>query len=133
MGLGSYPAVCLAEGREKAAARRKQQQDGIDPLEAKASDRHAQRLAEAHGRTFREVAEEFIVRNETSWRNPKHRQQLRNTLATYVYPIMGELPVAAINTGLVIQVLDPIWAEKPETATRVRGKRRMEAALRSAG
>jgi integrase len=102
----------------------------IDPLDAKEVQRQAQRVSIANGRTFREMAEEFIGRNEAGWRNAKHRQQWRNTLATYAYPILGELPVAAIDTGLVVQALDPIWAEKPETATRVRG--RIEAVLDAA-
>jgi integrase len=130
MGLGPYPDISLAEARGKAVEHRKQRHDGIDPLAAKAAQRQAQRLFAAKGRTFREVAEEFIGRNETSWRNTKHRQQWRNTLATYVYPIIGELPVAAIDTGLVVQALDPIWATKPETASRVRG--RIEAVLDAA-
>jgi integrase len=76
------------------------------------------------------MAEEFFGRNEAGWRNAKHRQQWRNTLATYVYPMLGELPVAAIDTGLVVQALDPIWTEKPETASRVRA--RIEAVLDAA-
>jgi integrase len=76
------------------------------------------------------VAEEFIGRNEAGWRNAKHRQQWRNTLTTYVYPTLGELPVSAIDTGLVVEVLDPIWTDKPETASRVRG--RIEAVLDAA-
>jgi integrase len=130
MGLGPYPDISLAEARAKATEHRKLRHDGIDPLEAKAAQRQAQRLAVAKGRTFREVAEEFIGRNEAGWRNAKHRQQWRKTLVTYVYPTLGELPVSAIDTGLVVQVLDPIWAEKPETASRVRG--RIEAVLDSA-
>jgi integrase len=130
MGLGPFPDILLAEARAKALAHRKQRQEGIDPLAAKAAQRQAQRLSAAKGRTFREVAEEFVARNEVGWRNKKHRQQWRNTLATYVYPKLGELPVAAVDTGFVIQVLDPIWAEKPETASRVRG--RIEAVLDSA-
>ena len=130
MGLGPYPDISLAEARAKAVAHRKQRHDGIDPLAAKAAERQAQRLSAARGRTFREVAEEFIARNEVGWRNAKHRQQWRNTLATYVYPVLGALPVAAIDTGLVVQVLDPIWAKKPETAGRVRG--RIEAVLDAA-
>ena len=122
MGLGPYPDISLAEARTRASAHRKQRHDGIDPLDAKEAQRQAQRLTVAKGRTFREMAEEFIGRNEVGWRNAKHRQQWRNTLQTYAYPILGGLPVAAIDTGLVVQVLDPIWAEKPETASRVRGR-----------
>jgi hypothetical protein len=63
------------------------------------------------------VAEEFIARNQTGWRNGKQRQEWR----------AGELPVSAVDAGLVVQVLDPIWSAKPETAGRVRG--RIEAVL----
>jgi integrase len=130
MGLGPYPDVSLAEARRKATEHRNHRRDGIDPLDAKAAQRQAQRLAAAKGRTFRECAAEFIEKNRAGWRNPKHRQQWENTLATYVYPTLGDLPVSAIGTGVVVQVLDPIWAEKPETAGRVRG--RIEAVLDAA-
>ena len=130
MGLGPYPDISLAEARVKATAHRRQRHDGIDPLDAKVAQRAAQRLAVAKGRTFRECAAEFVEKNRAGWRNAKHRQQWENTLATYVYPTLGELPVAAIDTGLVMQVLDPIWTEKPETASRVRG--RIEAVLDAA-
>jgi integrase len=130
MGLGPFPDISLAEARQKATGHRKQRHEGIDPLDAKVVQRQAQRLSAAKGRTFREVAEEYIGRNQAGWRNAKHRQQWRNTLVTYVYPVLGELPVSAIDTGLVVQVLDPIWREKPETATRVRG--RIEAVLDAA-
>jgi integrase len=130
MGLGPYPDISLADARAKASVHRKQRHDGIDPLDAKEAQRQAQRVSIAKGPTFREMAEDFIGRNEAGWRNAKHRQQWRNTLQTYAYPALGELPVAAVDTGLVVQVLDPIWAEKPETASRVRG--RIEAVLDAA-
>ena len=95
MGLGPYPDISLAEARVKAAAHRRQRHDGIDPLDAKVAQRAAQRLAVAKGRTFRECAAEFVEKNRAGWRNAKHRQQWENTLATYVYPTLGELPVAA--------------------------------------
>jgi integrase len=130
MGLGSFPTVSLAHARAKASAMRQQRQDGTDPLEARRARRSEARIEAARNRTFRQVAEEFVGRNETAWRNAKHRQQWRNTLATYVYPVFSDLPVAAIDTGLVVQVLDPIWQAKPETASRVRG--RIEAVLDAA-
>ncbi len=130
MGLGPYPDISLAEARGKASAHRKQRHDGIDPLDAKEAQRQAQRVSVAKGRTFRECAVEFIEKNRAGWRNAKHRQQWENTLQTYAYPTLGELPVSAIDAGLVVQVLDPIWTEKPETASRVRG--RIEAVLDAA-
>jgi integrase len=130
MGLGPYPDISLAEARGRATEHRKLRHAGIDPLDAREAQRQAQRLAVAKGRTFRECAAEFIERNRAGWRNAKHRQQWENTLETYVYPTLGELPVSAIDTGLVVRVLDPIWTEKPETAGRVRG--RIEAVLDAA-
>ena len=56
------------------------------------------------------------------WRNPKHRQQWRNTLSTYAEPVIGNLPVGAVTTEQVLEVLNPIWRTRPETATRVRGR-----------
>jgi len=76
--------------------------------------------------TFRKCAAEYIERNEAGWSN-KHRTQWTYTLRDHVYPIIGDLPVAAIDTGLVVRVLDPLWNTKNETANRVRG--RIEAVL----
>lgn len=68
------------------------------------------------------MADAYIAANEASWRNGKHRQQWRNTLASYVYPVIGELPVADIGTAHVLKILEPIWQDKPETASRIRGR-----------
>jgi integrase len=85
------------------------------------------RLEAARGMSFRECAERMITSHEAAWRNPKHRAQWRSTLATYCYPIFGDLPVAEVDTGLVLKALETIWTTKPETAGRVRG--RVEAVL----
>ncbi|MFM7028196.1 MAG: tyrosine-type recombinase/integrase [Chakrabartia sp.] len=74
------------------------------------------------GKTFKDVAEAFIDRKEGGWRNDKHRQQWRNSLATYVYPHFGDMPVAQIETEHVLNALEPIWGVKAETASRVRGR-----------
>jgi integrase len=75
-----------------------------------------------HLTTFAEAAERFIAGNEPAWRNSKHRQQVRNTLATYAAPMIGSLPVKDITTAHLMQIREPIWNAKPETATRVRGR-----------
>ncbi|MDB5410663.1 MAG: putative phage integrase [Rhodospirillales bacterium] len=130
MGLGPFPDVSLAEARDKATTHRRQRQDGTDPLAAQRARRQAERVAVAKGRTFRETAEQFIEQNKAGWRNAKHRQQWENTLATYAYDELGELPVSMIDTGAVVRVLEPIWTTKPETASRLRG--RIEAVLDAA-
>jgi len=80
------------------------------------------RLEAASGVTFKECAERHIASHQAAWRNPKHRQQWQNTLATYVYPVFGDIAVGAVDTGLVIKALEPIWTKKPETASRLRGR-----------
>lgn len=122
MGLGAFPTIGLADARHGAAEARRLLGQGIDPIEARNAVRARQRLEEARGITFGQAAEQFIAAHEGTWRNPKHRQQWRNTLATYVLPKIGTLSVAAIGRPEVTGILDPIWHELPETAFRVRGR-----------
>ena len=122
MGLGPFPAVSLAAARSAAAEARGLAKAGKDPIEARDAQRARQRLLEAQGVTWGEAVEQFLNGHAATWRNPKHRQQWRNTLDTYAGPVLGRLAVAAIDTPQVVRVLDPIWHEKPETASRVRGR-----------
>lgn len=72
--------------------------------------------------TFKQCAQAYIKAHEAGWKNDKHIAQWTSTLERYVYPTMGALPVAAIDTGLVMKCLEPIWTAKTETASRVRGR-----------
>jgi integrase len=121
-GLGSAADFSLAEARDRALAARKLVADDQDPIEAKEAKRRAAAVGSATAMTFQACAEAYIKAHQAGWRNPKHAAQWPSTLATYVYPIFGVLPVAAIDTGLVMKALEPIWVEKPETASRVRGR-----------
>ncbi|HEY1244597.1 MAG TPA: integrase arm-type DNA-binding domain-containing protein [Hyphomicrobiaceae bacterium] len=130
MGLGSLDNVGLAAARQAAQDARSVLAGGQDPIEARKASRAAQRSAEAQAVTFEEAAEAYIAANEAAWRNPKHRAQWRATLKAYAFPVLGKLAVGAIDTGLVLKVLEPIWQKKPETASRVRG--RIETVLAAA-
>ena len=136
MGLGACDpegrdGVTLAQARVKAEEVRAILRQGLDPLEerkvAAEAARQAKAAAEAATRTFQDVAEMHVSAHEAGWRNVKHRAQWRSTLSAYAYPVMGKLPVGAIETDHVLRALQPIWTEKPETASRVRG--RIEAVL----
>ena len=122
MGLGSYPALTLAAARDAARAALALRDAGIDPLADRANKREADRLAFAQRLVFNEAAEAFIREHETTWRNVKHAQQWRNTLATYVAPKFGTVPVPDIDQSMVLRALTPIWKTKTETATRLRGR-----------
>ncbi|MDB5779177.1 MAG: site-specific integrase [Polaromonas sp.] len=122
MGLGSLTAFPLAEARQRATAQRKLLADGINPLAKKQADVLARRMADASIITFDKAAAAFIQANSPAWRNAKHGDQWRNTLATYASPVIGALPVSKIETAHILRILSPIWATKTETATRVRGR-----------
>jgi len=122
MGLGPLHTVGLADARKAAEACRIQVRDGIDPIERRKAARLARMASEAKILTFKEVAESYIKAHEASWKNVKHAWQWSRTLEQFVYPVFGALSVAAVDTGLVLKVLEPIWTSKTETATRIRGR-----------
>jgi hypothetical protein len=107
MGLGPVDIVSLADAREKARDCRKLLLDGVDPIETRKAKRMKARPEAAQGMTFKQCAERLIASHEAGWRNAKHRQQWRNTLKTYAYPVLGDLSVATVDTGLVLKVLEP--------------------------
>jgi integrase len=122
MGLGPSPDISLAEARERAAAQRKRRLDGQDPIAARQAGRQQAKLDAAKTITFKECAERYIAAHEAGWRNPKHAAQWPSTLSSYAYPVFGKLPVQAVDVGLVMKAIEPIWTEKPETASRIRGR-----------
>jgi integrase len=71
--------------------------------------------------TFGKAAADYIALHGPSWKNAKHAQQWRNTLAGYCKPLHN-LPVSAIGAEDVLAVLTPIWRNAPETASRLRGR-----------
>jgi integrase len=122
MGLGRYPDISLAEARQMAAEARKLKAMGIDPIASRESVRAQGRLEAARSVNFRYCAESYIAARKKGWKNAKHADQWAATLETYAMPLMADLPVQAIDVGMVHKVLDPIWAAKTETASRVRGR-----------
>jgi len=104
MGLGSCDDVSLAEAREKAYEIRKQIRDGVDPIEERRAAKAQAKLKAVKTKTFRECAEAYIKAHHAGW-VAKHLQQWEWSLDKYVYPIIGGLSVADIDTGLVMQIL----------------------------
>jgi integrase len=122
MGLGPVYTVTLSSAREAAAACRSFVRDGLDPIERRRTLKLAELAADAKTLTFEQCANAYIEAQQSGWRNAKHADQWQNTLKQYAYPVFGSLPVSAIDTGLVLEVLEPIWKTKTETASRVRGR-----------
>ena len=127
MGLGPLALYGLAEARSRALHARQRRHDGMDPIDARRADRARQRLDAAKAITFKQCAENYIAAHRAGWRNEKHAAQWGATLTAYAYPVIGALAVQAVDTGLVLKALEPIWTAKPETASRLRG--RLESVL----
>lgn len=122
MGLGSHSEVTLSEARGRALICRRLVRSGVDPIERRRQIATAEDVLIAKQVTFKDAAERYIKAHEGSWRNPKHAAQWPSTMKTYIYPVIGELPVQTVDTGLVLKILEPIWSSKPETASRIRGR-----------
>lgn len=134
MGLGSLALFGLQEARAKALEARQMRHAGIDPIEARRAARVQAKLEVAKAITFKECAEAYIKAHRAGWRNAKHAAQWQATLTTYAEPIIGSLSVQAIDTALIMKVLEQdvlgapnepparLWTTKPETAARLRGR-----------
>lgn len=121
IGLGSYSDLGLADARRIARQMRVEIAEGRDPL----AERQAKREAAMEALsvlTFDEAARRYIAAKAPEWKNPKHRAQWRTSLDTYASPVIGKMRVDAIEMRHVEKVLAPIWNEKTETASRVRGR-----------
>jgi integrase len=131
MGLGPLHTVSLANARQRAADLRLKVLDGIDPIDDRKTTRAQKRLEAAKAMTFKDCADAYIKANRSGWKNDKHAAQWDATFnetkrGKQAFPAataaINDLPVAAIDTGLVRKVLEPIWYTTPETASRVRGR-----------
>jgi len=122
MGLGPVHTISLAEAREEALKCRKMVRNGEDPIEARKLLRARRQVDARKVKTFRECSEAYISSHSAGWKNLKHSSQWSNTLATYAFPVFGDLPVQNIDIELMKLVLEPIWQSKTETASRVRGR-----------
>lgn len=127
LGLGACPDVGLAEARELAAEERRKMRAGIDPMNDKIARQSATRAASDDVLTFAECATRYVDAHAPGWSNPKHINQWRSTLENIAGPIIGRLPVAAVDTALVMRVIEPLWTDRTETASRLR--QRIEAVL----
>jgi integrase len=122
LGLGSYATVTLADARERALSARRQLVDKIDPIAEKARAALERKKRVATVMTFAQCAEAYVAAHRASWRNPRETAQWSASLRDYIHPVLGELPVEAVDVALVMKILDPLWSTKNETGTRVRSR-----------
>jgi integrase len=122
LGLGPLHTFTLDEARQRAVRARQQIHDGIDPIALKRAARDTQALERAKALTFEQATKQYFDQHSPKWSNARHREQFVSMMQAYAYPVIGKLPVATIDTGLILQVIEPIWTTKNQTAIRLRGR-----------
>ena len=131
MGLGPFETTSLAKARELAQKKRDLLRQGIDPIAQAQSEVAANKVEAARALTFKQCADAYIKAHESGWKNAKHAAQWHATFeetrrGSRVYPaataLLNDLPVAAIDTALVVRSLEKIWYTTPESASRIRGR-----------
>jgi integrase len=126
MGLGPLHAISLAEARDKARGLRRARLDGVNPIDARREERRRKAVERMTAKTMRECGDAYVDAHAAEWR-PSQAHQWRQTLRDFVYPRIGELHVAQVDTPAVLSILQPIWGTKTVTASRVR--ERLEAVI----
>jgi integrase len=126
-GLGPVHSVSLSAARQRAFECRAALYAGNNPVEIRQTKRLERVLAAAKAVSFENAAEQYIAAQAAGWHGGRQEAQWRQSLTDFVFPVLGPIPVMAIDTALVLRVLEPIWLTKTETASRVRG--RIEAIL----
>ena len=121
MGLGGFPDVTLADARRRAREEREKADNGVDPIAARRAAAALLRSELAKALTFKSAALAYVEAHEPAWRNAKHAEQWRNTLAS-TYSLIGSVQVRDVELPHVLAVLEPIWRSKTETASRLRGR-----------
>ncbi len=107
LGLGSYPAVTLAEARSRALKNRRAIEEGRNPRGDKTP-------------TFAEAAEKVIQLHAAKWKpGGKSEVQWRASLSNFVFPTLGNKGVDEITSADVMRCLAPIWHTRAVTARRV--------------
>jgi integrase len=119
MGLGGYPEVSLAEARERAREAKRQIRDGCDPIEARKDMRRKQKAEATRNITFTKALDEYVKTKLVELASEKNRRLWENMVRTYGVPVLGDMRVGDITARDVVQVAEPIWHSKNETARRV--------------
>ena len=123
MGLGALHTVSLAEARRKALRCRQQRFDHLDPL----AEKRARQQPVLADLSFADCAKQYIDAKTVEWKGNASVRQWSQSFRDHALPTLGKLPVRLIDTGHVMQVLEPIWREKTTTASRLR--QRIESVL----
>ena len=120
IGLGGYPEVTLAKAREKARQMKELIEKGIDPVDQRKARRMALRASQNGRITFAEAARRTHEKKLSEFKNKRHGQDWINSVTRYAFPVIGQIAVDDVDLSHIQSILEPIWSDKTETATRLR-------------
>jgi integrase len=120
--LGSFPTLSIADARIKAQQARDELVKGINPVTAKNKTKAIELILQLKKPSFKEFADTCIKTKRAEWTNQKHGDQWEYTLSEFAYPIIGDKKLDDIDTEDILRILTPIWINKTETASRLRGR-----------
>jgi integrase len=114
--IGKYPAVTLAEARDKHRAAQKQVSEGINPSEAKQNAKKAALQAQAN--SFSQVAQLWLDWFKTG-KSERHVSTTEARMRNYILPSLGAKPVNDITTPMLVEFAKSAESEAGrETADR---------------
>ncbi|WP_173955727.1 tyrosine-type recombinase/integrase [Polynucleobacter tropicus] len=120
--LGSFPALSIADARLKTQQARDELTKGTNPVAAKRASKALKQAVETEKVRFKDFAHSCIQTKRAEWTNQKHGDQWEYTLEEFAYPIIGEKFLDEITMEDILEILNPIWTTKTETASRLRGR-----------
>ena len=122
MGLGRFPEISLMEARDTALDKRSMLRGGVDPITERRAARFRWQRENELKMLFKDATAQYIAAHRNSWKNGSHAKQWENSMARYVFPVIGDLAVREITLAHILKVLEPMWQGKTETASRLRGR-----------
>ncbi|QWD04983.1 integrase arm-type DNA-binding domain-containing protein [Polynucleobacter paneuropaeus] len=122
LALGSFPEISVADARKKAQEARYKLSQGINPIADRKAKKEALITQTSSATNFEKFALEVIESKRIEWSNEKHASQWEYSLREYAFPVIGRKRLDAIDMEDILKILTPIWKEKTETASRLRGR-----------
>ena len=122
MGLGSIRIETLSQAREKAKHCKKLLKSGTDPIRDRQKHIAIEKADNKEMLSFQKCTEGYLKAHSASWRSARHAGIWLSSVKRFAYPIVGSIHVNKIERGHIMNILDPIWREKTDTASRLRGR-----------
>ncbi len=102
LSLGTYPAISLAEARQRRDEAKKLLANGVDPAENRKATKqsHLERAANS----FEAIAREWFAKFSATW-STSHGDRIIRRLENDIFPWLGDKPIADITPPTLLAAL----------------------------